>query len=546
MLMSKSSGSQSALTLPPIYELIAGDCLKKMTDIPEKSVSLVFSSPPYNIGKAYEKRQSLEKYFDWQSEIIALLASRLSPSGSICWQTGNFVNETEVVPLDVQFDVIFQKVGLKLQRRFVWRFGHGLHCMHRFSGRYETISWYTFPNFDFQVHYPIQSEWISGAIDVPNVKSNHVEKTSHPCQFPVELAERFVLAFTEKGQSVLDPFAGVGSTVVAAVKNERIGLGIELDDSYVAIGRTRLLKLEQGVLETRKLGTPIYVPSDSDSIARLPASFLHVSNPSLVAEQAVQGAHFKTKCVTMEPNDFFAEFASNSAPLFVIHSCFVNRVLLAHLYDKLPPNGSICIYVDHDTQGFQMTTNELLSNRNLRLRNRIVMWNTQRKQFSSVFWLTKGEYHFDLDSVRVPAKYPGKKSHRTGCFSGNPLGKNPSDVWTYCDDGCTQLCGVTACEFKRIVRALCPVNMTTLIFMPTFNQATAGLFTNVSELKRHVVIGAPPDTYQRYIATAEYAGSEADENPVNHEITENHADDDDTVNNHPKVPKTIKLAQQTI
>lgn len=488
----KTNQTKSSISLSPIgkYDLLNGDCLKKLTEVSEKSVSLVFSSPPYNIGKSYERRQNLSEYLKCQEDVIMLLSSRLTPSGSICWQTGNYVNDGKVIPLDIKFDEIFEKAGLRLRRRFVWRFGHGLHCARRFSGRYETISWYTFPNFDQQISYPIEAEWNSGAIDVPNVKSNHVEKTDHPCQFPVELAERFVLAFTAKGQTVLDPYAGVGSVVIAAVKNERFGIGIEIQESYIVVTRSRLQKLERGVLEIRQLGTQIHIPSQSDKSAMMPEKFKSATNPSLIAEEEVTDK-FQVKSVIREVKTFFTDFCGDDSPLIIIHSSFSTPTLLDFIVDKLPEKGNICVFTDHGLQGFQTTSNFLLTVHNLEPRNRIVMWNTQREQYASVMWLSKGDYYFDLDSIRVPSKYPGKKSPRTGDFSGNPLGKNPSDVWTYCDDACPNISGLTVCECKRIIRAFCPVKKTVLIFMPNMKQDIENFIQSISFLKRHIVIGTP-------------------------------------------------------
>lgn len=62
----------------------------------------------------------------------------------------------------------------------------------------------------------ISQEWENGIIEIPNVKSNHPEKTAHPCQFPIELIERCVLALTNENDWVLDPFGGVGSSLIAA------------------------------------------------------------------------------------------------------------------------------------------------------------------------------------------------------------------------------------------------------------------------------------------------------------------------------------------
>ena len=94
----------------------------------------------------------------------------------------------------------------------------------------------------------------------PNVKSNHVEKTSHPCQFPVELVERLVLSMTEPGDWVLDPYMGVGTSVVAAVKHGRTGFGCDIVPDYVDIARARIRQLRAGTLRTRPMERPVYDP----------------------------------------------------------------------------------------------------------------------------------------------------------------------------------------------------------------------------------------------------------------------------------------------
>ena len=95
----------------------------------------------------------------------------------------------------------------------------------------------------------------------PNVKSNHVEKTIHPCQFPVELVERLVLSMTEPGDAVLDPYMGVGSAIVAALMHDRRGYGCDVVSEYVEIARERVQALRSGTLRTRPMGKPVYDPA---------------------------------------------------------------------------------------------------------------------------------------------------------------------------------------------------------------------------------------------------------------------------------------------
>jgi len=258
--------------------------LKFMRGLESESMKLIVTSPPYNIGKIYEKRSPLDRYVNDQRHVISECVRLLHPKGSICWQVGNHVDKGEIFPLDIVLYPLFKNHGLKLRNRIVWHFEHGLHCTKRLSGRYETIMWftkgddYTFDLDPIRVpsKYPHKKYYkgpktgqFSGnplgknPSDVwvfPNVKNNHVEKTIHPCQFPVELVERLVLSMTDEGDRVFDPYMGVGSSVVAALKHGRVGYGCDVVREYVDIAWDRIHQLRYGALVTRPMNKPVYDP----------------------------------------------------------------------------------------------------------------------------------------------------------------------------------------------------------------------------------------------------------------------------------------------
>lgn len=267
-----------------------GDRLDMLREIPDGAAQLVVTSPPYNIGKTYEKRRSFDDYLRDQEQTIAEAARVLSPTGSLCWQVGNHVRSGEVIPLDIALYGLFKKLRLRLRNRIIWQFEHGLHCSRRFSGRYETILWftasddYTFNLDDVRVpqKYP-GKRYFKGpkagqyscnplgknpgdVWNIPNVKHNHVEKTAHPCQFPVELVERLVLALTSPHDLVVDPYMGVGSSLIAAVLHGRRGAGADILPEYVWTARTRLSMAAQGRLRIRPMDRPIYEPSAGSSL----------------------------------------------------------------------------------------------------------------------------------------------------------------------------------------------------------------------------------------------------------------------------------------
>lgn len=265
-----------------------GSCLDLLRQIPDRSIQLVVTSPPYNIGKEYEKRLDLNLYVKQQAEVISECVRVLGEKGSICWQVGNYVDNGAIVPLDTLLYPIFRNLGLVMRNRIVWRFEHGLHCTRRFSGRYETINWFTRNVKDFVFNLdPVRvpqkypgKKYFKGpkagqyscnplgknpgdVWDIPNVKNNHVEKTAHPCQFPVELVERLVLSMTNPGDWVLDPFLGVGTSIVAAIRHGRRGVGSEVVPEYVDLAKTRILDAAVGTLRVRPMGKPKYDPENA-------------------------------------------------------------------------------------------------------------------------------------------------------------------------------------------------------------------------------------------------------------------------------------------
>jgi len=275
--------------------LYPGDTLDLLRSMPDASVQLVVTSPPYNIGKSYERgrKTTLEDYLGEQERVIDECVRVLRTGGSICWQVGNHVTSGKIIPLDIALHPIFARhADLFLRNRVVWHFEHGLHCAKRLSGRYEVILWFT-KGSQYVFHldpirvpqkYPGKRAWKGRRAgeytghplgknpgDVwtfPNVKANHIEKTIHPCQFPIELVERLVLAATEPGDLVCDPYMGVGSTACAAVLHGRRAVGAEIVPEYLAIARERLAMAAAGTLRSRPRTRPVHRPDPRSSLLR--------------------------------------------------------------------------------------------------------------------------------------------------------------------------------------------------------------------------------------------------------------------------------------
>lgn len=320
----KNGTSQYGLWKPTISDrfdskaeaiILSGDSAETLKTLLDSSIKLIITSPPYNIGKAYEKTTQLDTYLENLTPVVDQLIRVLRDDGSLCWQVGNYVENSEIFPLDIFYYPFFKKHGLKLRNRIMWYFDHGLHASKRFSGRYEVLLWftksdeYTF-NLDsvrVPAKYPgktyykpgknygkpsgnplgknpsdvwklIQHEWEQGLWCIPNVKSNHCEKTIHPCQFPIELVERCVLALTNEGDRVLDPFSGVGSAILAALRQGRKGIGCEKEEEYNAIARQRISDFYDGNLPYRPLGKPVHQPTGREKVSQVPKEWLAIAS----------------------------------------------------------------------------------------------------------------------------------------------------------------------------------------------------------------------------------------------------------------------------
>lgn len=252
------------------------------------------------MGKAYENSTSVDDFLKLHEIIFPEIVRVTKPGGSICWQVGYHVSHGAVLPLDYLVHQVAETIGdLTLRNRIIWTFGHGLHCKRRFSGRHETVLWYTkgadykfnldsvrvAQKYPGKTHYKGPKRGLpsghpngknpTNVWEIPNVKANHIEKTGHPCQFPIALAQRLVLALSKRGNTVLDPFAGSGSTGCAALIEGRRFVGAEIDESFYDLAVVRCRDAAAGKLQYRPLDKPLQIPNPRSKVARPPKSRMH-------------------------------------------------------------------------------------------------------------------------------------------------------------------------------------------------------------------------------------------------------------------------------
>lgn len=248
----------------PLTTIYRGDCLDMLRQLPDGCVDLVVSSPPYNLGKEYESKRLLEHYIEEQRVVLGECARILSRKGSIFWQVGSFSDEGMLIPLDIRVFPILESFGLIPRNRIAWARQHGLHARRKFSCRYETVLWFTkSDDYPFNLDsirvpqkYQNKKAWRGekkgqltchpdgkNAGDIwlfRNVKHNHEEQTIHPCQFPEDMITRIVLAVTDTGDVVLDPYMGAGTVAIVARDLGRNYLGAESDERYYSVCMRRL------------------------------------------------------------------------------------------------------------------------------------------------------------------------------------------------------------------------------------------------------------------------------------------------------------------
>ncbi len=277
------------------FVIYNGDCRDLLSSLSPGCVDFTLSSPPYFMGKAYDRSYKLADFISDHEELAPAIGTLTKPGGNIAWQVGHHVKNGVDVPLDFPTYQAFSAVDeLALRNRIIWTFGHGVHATKRFSGRHETILWFSKGDpyyFDLdaarvpqkyrgKTYYkgPKKGQLSSNpngknpgdVWDIPNVKANHVEKTAHPCQFPVALAQRLIRSLSPKDGLVFDPFTGSGSTGIAAALDGRRFVGADISAEYCNIAENRYQLLLDHKLKIRPLDKPVFEPDPLSKVARAP------------------------------------------------------------------------------------------------------------------------------------------------------------------------------------------------------------------------------------------------------------------------------------
>ena len=286
--------------------LFFGDCMKLFSKIPDESVALVLTSPPYCMKKAYEDSKADIKSFKLQNGKALKQSIRvLKKGGSLCWQIGYHVKHSSIIPLDYLIYQLVESINknkpddekMILRNRIVWSFGHGLNADKRMSGRHEVILWFTkgddyyfdldairvpqkYPGKKYPKGHSKEGRYSGNPLgknpsdvwEIPNVKGRHPEKEDHPCQFPLAIPLRLINALTKEGDIVVDPFMGSGTTGAACEMTGRGFFGADIHEEYLVIAARRINEARSGELRYRP-DVPVVEPNQKDAVARKPKTF---------------------------------------------------------------------------------------------------------------------------------------------------------------------------------------------------------------------------------------------------------------------------------
>lgn len=233
------------------------DCLVGMKDIPDESVDLVVTSPPYNIKKKYKSYKddlSLMEYLDFLENVLFECKRVLKANGNIMLNVANYIDKQgNAIPISYFVFNMLEKLNLKFRQEIVWYFQGGLSATKKLSARYENILWLYKENYTFNLDDVRVKEWKqidkrnnpngknpTNVWEINRVAFGSKEKTSHPAQYPIEMIERIINGWSCENGTILDPFMGSGTTAIAAINTNRNYIGFELDIEYCHIANERI------------------------------------------------------------------------------------------------------------------------------------------------------------------------------------------------------------------------------------------------------------------------------------------------------------------
>jgi DNA modification methylase len=242
---------------PDVANEVFEHSAEKMVELPDDSVALMVTSPPYHVGKDYDSDASFEEYLQLLERVFTETYRVLQPGGRAVVNVAN-LGRRPYVPLSHEVTSLMMKIGFHMRAEVIWQKARGAggncawgswrsaanpvirdvheYCLCFSKGRFDRV---------VKGASDISSDdFLASTLSIWEIPPESASRVHHPAPFPVELPKRFIQLYTFRGEWVLDPFMGSGSTAVASVRTGRKWVGYDISAEYCAITRSRAAEAE--------------------------------------------------------------------------------------------------------------------------------------------------------------------------------------------------------------------------------------------------------------------------------------------------------------
>ena len=238
---------------------------ESMDELPDSSVHLVVTSPPYNTGKVYEEELTLNEYRSFIKRVMAEVYRVLVPGGRICFNIAN-LGRKPYIPLDSYITEDLLSLGLLMRGQIIWDKASSsgvstawgswnsaanptLRDIHEYILVFSKDS-LSRPKLQGRNSTITKEDFLELTKSIWRFQSESAKQIGHPAPFPVELARRCIELYTYSDEVILDPFMGSGTTAIAAMDSKRRFVGYETNAEYIDLFKSRLMRRSNSVRQT--------------------------------------------------------------------------------------------------------------------------------------------------------------------------------------------------------------------------------------------------------------------------------------------------------